>query len=65
MSDNPGLWDNLDKLTEIANERCSEELQCRHCYASQYLNDLYRLTHEWLDTIEMDCEKKNSETHSE
>jgi hypothetical protein len=65
MSDNPVLWENLDKLTEIANERCSEELQCRHCYASQYLNDLYQLTHKWLNTINTDCEKKDFKTNSQ
>jgi hypothetical protein len=58
MSVSTDLLNKIDELVVISNERCSEELQCRHCYASQCLSDLYRLVEDWLDTIKTDCGKK-------
>lgn len=54
MSASKSLLDNLDKLVVLSDEPCSEEFDCKHCFANQCLDDLRRLIDDWLDIIKTD-----------
>jgi hypothetical protein len=55
MSVSKYFLNQIDKLMELSDEPCNGELQCKHCYANQYLNDLQRLLDDWIQKIETDC----------